>query len=473
MSLIVYDLTLLVLFVIFSAVFLYLKRKNLSKDGPFYLYMTTWGLKLINYIGGKYKKTLKFLSYISVGWGYVLMMGILFLMVQTVYLYLTSPIARIIKAPPIAPLIPYFPKLFGLQSFFPPFYFVYFIVSILIVATVHELSHGIFARRFGIKIKSTGFAFLKYFPALFGAFVEQDEKQMTKTKKFDQMSILSAGVFANTLTAILFYIILFWFFTYTFAASGVAFDTYSYSPIGIANITSVNGVELTNPSYTNVLNLFNDTGFNKIKVGDRNYITTKEILLMQGEGLEEVFLYDDAPAINVDLGDIITEIGGIKIESIEQLGEEIGKYSPGEQIEITTIRGEGELKFMITLGENPLDPEKPWIGVGFYDEMRKGFVGAVLSVLPSYTKPHVYYEPKNDLSLFVKDLLWWIVIINILVALFNMMPLGFLDGGRFFYLTFLGITGKRKFSKKLFDVMTYFLLFLFVVLMVKWAAGFF
>ena len=43
------------------------------------------------------------------------------------------------------------------------------------------------------------------------------------------------------------------------------------------------------------------------------------------------------------------------------------------------------------------------------------------------------------------------MIINLLVALFNMLPLGFLDGGRFFYLTFLGLTGSEKVAKGYID----------------------
>ena len=66
---------------------------------------------------------------------------------QTLSIYILHPeITKIIKAPPIAPLIPYFPKLFGMESFFPPFYFTYFIVALAIVAVVHELSHR--AKRF-------------------------------------------------------------------------------------------------------------------------------------------------------------------------------------------------------------------------------------------------------------------------------------------------------------------------------------
>jgi len=102
----------------------------LKQEGILFLYKTKWGIKLINYIGEKHKRMLNFLSYISISCGYVLMIGMLFILFQTVYLYLTTSISQVIKIPPIAPLIPYFPKLFGLQSLFPPFYFIYFLFAL-------------------------------------------------------------------------------------------------------------------------------------------------------------------------------------------------------------------------------------------------------------------------------------------------------------------------------------------------------
>jgi hypothetical protein len=60
-------------------------------------------------------------------------------------------------------------------------YFTYWIVAIALVAIFHEGFHGIFARFYNIKIKSTGFGFLGPFLAF---FVEQDDKQMQKAKPF-------------------------------------------------------------------------------------------------------------------------------------------------------------------------------------------------------------------------------------------------------------------------------------------------
>ncbi len=474
-NVIIVDLTLLVSFIIFISVFLYLKRKNIGTEGGLILYRTQWGVKLINYIGKKYKKTLRGLSYVSIFIGYILMAAILWLMAQSVYLYLTTSIARVIKAPPIMPLIPYFPKLFGVQSFFPPFYFVYFIISILIVASVHEFSHGIFAKRYKIKIKSTGFAFLKYFPAIFGAFVEQDEKQMTKKKNFEQMAILSAGVFANLIITILFFVILASYHSFAFSAAGITFDTYSYSAVNISDIVSINGLSLITPNYENILDSINDNGtLNKIITRDGGgYIATKKFLESQNDSKSVLILYDDAPAINSGMGRIITKIDGVPIRSLNDLAEELGGHSPGDKIKIKTIKDEEEETKEVVLRANPENKKLAWLGIGFLERDSGRIMGKVYSAFSFFKEEHVYYKPKFGNSVFIYDLVWWIIIINLLVALFNMLPLGFLDGGRFFYLTVLGLTKSKKIAERAFKGVTYFLLLLFVILIARWIFIFF
>jgi len=124
MSFVIYDLSFLVLFTLLVAIFLYLKRHNLEREGILYLYKTQMGVKLIDYVGTKFKKQIKSLRYIVMSIGYLLLLGILFILGQAVYVYIRIPeITKVIKAPPLVPLIPYFPKLFGAESLFPPILF--------------------------------------------------------------------------------------------------------------------------------------------------------------------------------------------------------------------------------------------------------------------------------------------------------------------------------------------------------------
>ena len=60
------------------------------------------------------------------------------------------------------------------------------------------------------------------------------------------------------------------------------------------------------------------------------------------------------------------------------------------------------------------------------------------------------------------------MIINFLVALFNMLPLGILDGGRFFYLTIEKFNKKEKTAMIIFNIIRRFIIFLFILMMVIW-----
>lgn len=475
MNFILLDIALLIIFLVVAGFFLYKNKSNLKKEGWFLLYKTSWGVKLIDRIGKKYQKTLKIASYISIICGVILMVLVFVTMIQTVYLYLTTAVAETIRAPPVMPLIPYFPQIFNLQSIFPPFYFIYFIIAILIVATTHEFFHGIFAARYKVKIKSTGFAFLRYFPAFFGAFVEQDENQMKKKNKFEQMSILSAGVFANVLMVLVFLVIFIIFLKVAFVSSGVSFDGYAYNFVDVTNITEVNGVGIGNFSMAGLGLLMNEKGFNQVKANG-DYLLSKSDFEKQNLTISsygKVLMYYDAPAIEKNLSSVIYSINGVEINSREKISEELSKYSPGETVMITTMIGnkiynENE----IVLGKNP-STGKAWLGIGFIERETRGVKGIISKGFGFFKKPNVVYSPRNSVVVFIYDLLWWIILINLAVALFNMLPLGMLDGGRFFYLGILGITKSEKFAEKSFKFMIYFWLALILVLMIKWVFVFF
>ena len=53
MAFVVYDIILLVLFILFISLFLFLKRDNLKREGLLFLYRTSWGIKLINKSGSE------------------------------------------------------------------------------------------------------------------------------------------------------------------------------------------------------------------------------------------------------------------------------------------------------------------------------------------------------------------------------------------------------------------------------------
>lgn len=479
MSFVFYDLTFLVIFVLAVSIFLYKGKKNLKKEGLLLLYRTKLGMKLIDYVGGKYQKTLMFFSYVSIVVGYILMIGILYLLGRIAYTYMFFPeVVRAIKVPPIMPLIPYLPEVFKID-FLPPFYFAYWIIIIAIIAIPHEFAHGIFMKRFNVKIKSTGFGFFPwFFPVFLAAFVEQDETDMEKKGRFEQMAILSAGTFANILTALFFLVVLILFFTTCFSAAGIQFDTYSMSVVAISNITSVGGIPLENSDYEKILNGVEEN-LTKIETSEKSFLADKTMIQGQ-EGsrlIEEgyLFLYDDAPAINSNLEGTITKVNGVEVLSLEEFSNELMKFSPGEEIVLTVKTSESFEDREIVLGENPEDNTRPWLGVGFYSNKQSGLMASVYESLSGFREDNVYYESKLDseLTTFILDLLWWIILISLTVALINMVPVGIFDGGRFFYLTVLALTKSENKAKKAFSFMTYLFLLFIVVLMFFYFISFF
>ncbi|HJX50908.1 MAG TPA: site-2 protease family protein [Candidatus Nanoarchaeia archaeon] len=478
MNFVIYDLTLLVVFAIAISIFLYSRRNNLKKEGLLLLYKSDWGIKLIERIGKKYPRTIKILSYLSIILGYLLMITMVYLFVKIVMVYVFNPeIVRAIKIPPIMPLIPYLPSIFKL-NFLPPFYFIYWVIIIAIIAIPHELAHGICAAYNKIKIKNTGFGFFPFFlPVFLAAFVEPDEKGMNKKDKFSQMAILSSGTFANVVTAVFFLFILWAFFSLFFSPIGVVFDTYSYSIINISDISKINNLSVINSSYDGVLDLMDNTNINIIEANNIKYIGIKTILeesankeLFKKQG--KMVLYDYSPAIKNGIIGAITKINNVKIDSKEKLAKELSFKKPGEEIEIQTFDGETYNSQKIILEENPEKEGMAWLGIGFIEQERQGIMGNIMNAMSRFKEPNVYYQGKFAFSDFIYNLLWWIILVSISVALINMLPIGIFDGGRFFFLTMTAVTGSEKIAKKTFSTLTLIFLLLLVLMMFFWAFSF-
>jgi len=468
MSFIVYDITFLILFLAFVFFFLNRGKKNIKKEGLLLLYRTSWGIKLINYVGRKYKKTLKFLSYVSVTLGYFLMVVMVYLFGKIVWLYFFSKdIVQQIKVPPIMPLFPYLPRALNLD-WLPPFYFTYWILILAIIAITHEFSHGIFASTEKVKIKKTGFGFFPFFlPIFLAAFVELDEKVLATKKKFTQLAVISAGTFANVLTAILFMIALALFFSLAFIPTGVIYNGYASYSVDVPTITSVNGIDLENPTYEQIVDLLENSSFNDVVVGEEKFVAVGGYDVSQNL----INLYPSAPAINSKLEPVIFKVNNIEVTNKDMLVEELSKYSPGETITLNVLATDGEdYDKDVVLESHPADPNIAWLGIWFNEVKPKGMIGALVYKLSSFKDPTTRYVPKiKGLSIFIYQFLWWVVIISISVALLNMLPVGIFDGGRFFYLTVFAITKNEKIARKSFAFVTALIGYLVLAVMIVWA----
>ena len=458
MSFVLYDIIFLVLFGIAAGIFLFIKQKKLKREGLLFLYKTSIGLKVIDYLSKRYKKELKALSYVVVVLGYLLMALMIYFLFQLIGIFSQPELVKLIKIPPIMPLIPYLPSLFKV-TWLPNFYFTYWLIAIALVAIAHEGFHGVYARLNKIRIKSTGFGFLGPFLAF---FVEQDENDMKKAKIFPQLSVLGAGVFANVALGLILFIIMMAFFSLAYAPSGIVFNDYTFSVIPaslIANISlgnetvQINGMNLTQ-------------GF----IENKSYFLWQEYIGEKFEAGEQVKLYQDQPAVRAGLKGAIISIEGKDIRSHEEVGKLLDKLKPGDEILIKTKYNKEMLEYNIRLGESYEQEGKAVIGIAYLEGKLSGVKGIIYSIVRAFKDPAISYDARGnaDFTEFVYNFFWWLVLINFSIALVNMLPVGIFDGGRFFYLTILAVTRSEKIAKKAFDFSTYLMLLVVLLLMFLW-----
>ena len=88
---------------------------------------------------------------------------------------------------------------------------------------------------------------------------------------------------------------------------------------------------------------------------------------MQGAVVQEVIAASPAAAAGLQIGDIITEVDGTTIDANHRLADIVAAYQPGDRIKVRVWRT-GDTKTMtVTLGENPQDGTRPYLGVRYTD----------------------------------------------------------------------------------------------------------
>jgi len=240
-----------IIFYMAVASFVYLNRKRMQIYFKIVaVYRTNWGIGLMGRISSRYREPVKLLGYIGIGVGFIGMFGIILILLVSVYNLFAVP-----DAPPaITPILPGVHVPGVPESLFVPL--IQGVIAILVIAVIHEFSHGVVARAHDVKIKATG-------PVIFGpffaAFVEPDEKQMKKKDDVVNYSIIAAGPFSNILTFIfLFFLLSFVLtpgFNTIFPSQGIVFSNVDPdTPADLAGIpvnepiTALNGEPLTSAS---------------------------------------------------------------------------------------------------------------------------------------------------------------------------------------------------------------------------------
>jgi len=313
-----------IIFVILMCVFLYVKRKKIETQKIaypilyFFLYRTKLGLNQMDSISKRFPRIVKVLAYIGVVIGFIGMIFTTYMLLDNLYRIMFEG-ARV-GAGVVQPFVQTEP---GSFFFYVPFF--YFIVSIFIIATVHEFSHGVVARLFNVKVKSSGFAFLSVIvPIIPAAFVEPEEKQVKKIKPMQQLGIFAAGPFSNILLAMLVWL--------SFFAIDPWQGSITDSTVYIQNLT--HGDDVMYPAEQN----------------------------------------------NLPIGDQIVRIDGVEIENAKIFSEVMANTKPGQTINFVTNTSQ----YSIVLAEHP-SADSGFLGVmpGQNTEYKEEFKASYAWAIPA------------------------------------------------------------------------------------------
>ena len=382
-----------IVFLIVLTIFVYLKRKNLDTKQIiphilyFSMYRAAWGLKLMDSVAKKYRKLVLYFGYIGVIVGFVGMIFIGFMLIASLIALFTKP-----EAPQAVGLvIPI--KAEGV--FFVPFF--YWIISIFVIAVVHEFAHVLVARAHNLKVKSSGFAFLALIvPIIPAAFVEPDEKELRKRPHKQQLSVFAAGAFSNIITAFLFLAVIF-----------------PLTPV-VNGIIEPNGVKVTD----------------YVK-GDARF---------------------PAEISGIQIGEAIQQVDGISTPYVDNLSAVLRGKKPNDIVVVKTDKTVYELK----LAKSPENESVAYIGA--YLEQSTKVKGSVTAA---------YGKFLPNALIWLMGLFIFLYILNLGIGLFNLVPIGPLDGGRMFQLALHKIFGEEKGNRLWLNIGIFFGLIILIFILIS------
>ncbi len=179
---------------------------------------------------------------------------------------------------------------------------------------------------------------------------------------------------------------------------------------------------------------------------DSNGITVNELM-------EDYPVYE----LEVDTPFTITAINGEETLDAITFYEVTLTLEPDEEVTLTTDQGD----LLVTPTEHPENSSMAFFGISGLEQEQE------LKENYSYLAPF-----ENTISWF-SLLILWLFIINIGIGLFNLLPLGPVDGGRMLYTASLFILKDEAKAKKLLAIVSFIVLAIIVINMIPWLTKFF
>jgi membrane-associated protease RseP (regulator of RpoE activity) len=247
----------------------------------------------------------------------------------------------------------------------------YWLAAAIVMFVVHEGAHGIIGASQNMKIKKLGWMLFTLLPI--GAFVEPDEKDVAAKKPMPQLRFFAAGSFSNFILAFVLALVItpLMLNPLTVPAQGLQVFPQAGFPFGDSAVLA----EKTN-NFSQELN-------------------TK--FFMRTINGKEIQDYDSATEV--------LDVLAIKPGQVVNMNLDVYYGDSKENIDIT-----------LESVANPNDETRGYIGILFDD--RESFV------------VRQEYMPFRGVIFFITEMFFWVFLINLGVGMFNMLPLGPLDGKR-------------------------------------------
>ncbi len=280
------------------------------------------------------------------------------------------------------------------------------IIALFLVVVVHEFTHGILARAYGIKVKSSGLVMMGPIP---GAFVEPDEKKLQKAKPKAQLAIFAGGPFANVLLSLVIIALIF-----------------LIAPLS-ASLYSADGIQVN--GFTNQ---------------SENAAGGRLASLSEGE--------------------IILSVNNVSIKTLANLSYSLQNKSPGDVVVMNTDKGSKN----ITLDARPENLSQPYLGI-YLNNHVKGNNEVANNVVFMDVYFWLFgnpYAPGFDQL----GLLMWVFLISLGVGIVNLLPIGPMDGGRMYLVAlekFFSKDAAHRIWKFTFAILVFLLAILIIVPIVR------
>jgi membrane-associated protease RseP (regulator of RpoE activity) len=357
---------LILAFAVLLLILLLRKRKQVEVQGIlfpllyFVMYRTKFGIAWMERSAKKFNRAWNFFFTVGVVLCFVGMAFICYEIFRVSFALFLRPEAQ----PGIMPVLPIEAK----GVFFVPF--IYWILSIFVIAFIHEFSHGIASCVHKLKVVSSGVAVLGVLlPVVPAAFVEPDETKIHKKTVRQQLSIFAAGPFSNI----------------AFAAIVLLVMMFVFAPLSNT--------------------------------------------LFERAGAKVVAVQPNSPASYAGMqpDDVITAINDLKVKSVAEFSSVIA----GSKISDTVAVETNSRNFTAKLLANPANTSQAMLGVSV-----KQHLVPTASLLALGSWP-------GDVFVWVVGLAYWLFLLSLGIGLFNLLPIGPLDGGRM-----LNLVLEKKFSAK-------------------------